>query len=180
VAAREASERGEPERAAASYRDLLARDPKQLKARNNLALILDARGDREGALAELDRALESEPDNPALLLNRRRDPRRHGALCRRAARLATAAPCRPEQRRSAVQPRYRPHAPRHLGEGTEQLQRAVEVEPGRAAAWYYLGEALNHMTILTGALAAYEKSGSSCSPRTPKALYGIGQGASTG
>src|SRR5258705_8962566 len=70
VAAREASERGETERAAASYRDLLARDPKHVKARNNLALILDARGDRDGALAELDRALESEPDNPALLLNR--------------------------------------------------------------------------------------------------------------
>src|SRR2546422_8852821 len=55
VAAREASERGEMERAAASYRDLLARDPKHVKARNNLALILDARGDRDGALAELDR-----------------------------------------------------------------------------------------------------------------------------
>src|SRR2546427_10550999 len=70
VAAREASERGETERAAASYRDLLARDPSHVKARNNLALILDARGDRDGALAELDRALDSEPDNPALLLNR--------------------------------------------------------------------------------------------------------------
>src|SRR5881409_2502858 len=70
VAAREASDRGEIDRAAAAYRDLLARDPKHVKARNNLALILDARGDREGALAELDRALESEPDNPALLMNR--------------------------------------------------------------------------------------------------------------
>src|SRR6266487_4509036 len=47
VAAREASERGEVDRAAASYRDLLARDPKHVKARNNLALILDARGDRK-------------------------------------------------------------------------------------------------------------------------------------
>src|SRR6185503_4525399 len=70
MAAKEAGERGEMERAAASYRDLLARDPKHVKARNNLALILDARGDRDGALAELDRALESEPDNPTLLMNR--------------------------------------------------------------------------------------------------------------
>jgi len=70
LAAREASERGEIDRAAASYRDLLVRDPNHVKARNNLALILDARGDRDGALAELDRALETEPDNPALLLNR--------------------------------------------------------------------------------------------------------------
>ncbi len=70
VAAREATERGEIDRAAASYRDLLAREPQHVKARNNLALILDARGDRDGALAELDRALEIEPDNPALLLNR--------------------------------------------------------------------------------------------------------------
>src|SRR6266571_4205186 len=70
IAGREANERGEIDRAAASYRELLGRDPKHVKARNNLALILDARGDRDGALAELDRALETEPDNPALLLNR--------------------------------------------------------------------------------------------------------------
>jgi len=63
IAAREASERGEMERAAASYRDLLARDPKHVKARNNLALILEARGDRDGRAGRAGRALESEPDN---------------------------------------------------------------------------------------------------------------------
>ena len=47
LAAREASERGEADKAAASYRDLLAKNPTHVKARNNLALILDARGDRE-------------------------------------------------------------------------------------------------------------------------------------
>ncbi len=61
ISAREASERGDLDRAAASYRDLLAREPGHVKARNNLALILDARGDRDGALAELDRALEADP-----------------------------------------------------------------------------------------------------------------------
>src|SRR3989454_12563687 len=70
ISAKEASERGEIDRAAAAYRELLSRDPKHVKARNNLALILDARGDREGALTELDRALETDPDNAALLLNR--------------------------------------------------------------------------------------------------------------
>jgi len=58
LAARDASERGDIDKAASSYRDLLARDPRHVKARNNLALILDARGDRDGALAELDRALD--------------------------------------------------------------------------------------------------------------------------
>jgi cytochrome c-type biogenesis protein CcmH/NrfG len=59
-------------------------------------------------------------------------------------------------------------------EGTDHLKRAVEVEPGRAAAWYYLGEALNHMDDLTGALAAYEKA-VELQPANPKALYGMGK-----
>ena len=130
IAAREASERGEIERAAASYRDLLARDPKHVKARNNLALILDARGDRDGALAELDRALDSEPDNPTLLLNR-------AAILGATVRYAAAQ--RDLQRVLRADPNN-VEALFNLGivltrrgvwrEGTDQLRRAVEVEPG--------------------------------------------------
>jgi cytochrome c-type biogenesis protein CcmH/NrfG len=59
-------------------------------------------------------------------------------------------------------------------EGIDQLRRAVELEPGRAAGWYYLGEALNHMDDLNGALAAYERA-VEIQPANPKALYGIGK-----
>jgi cytochrome c-type biogenesis protein CcmH/NrfG len=59
-------------------------------------------------------------------------------------------------------------------EGIDQLKRAVEIDPTRAAAWYYLGEALNHTDDLAGALAAYERA-VELQPANPKALYGIGK-----
>src|ERR1044071_5359608 len=140
ISAREATERGEMERAATSYRDLLAKDPNHVKARNNLALILDARGDREGALIELDRALETDPDNSALLLNR-------AAVL--GATVRDAAAPRALQRVLRNDP-ANVEALFTLGivltrrgmwrEGTDQLKRAVELEPGRAAAWYYRSE----------------------------------------
>ena len=163
LAAREASERGEFDRAAASYRDLLARDPKHVKARNNLALLLDARGDREGALTELDRALETDPDNAALL--------RYAAAQRDLQRVLRADSTNTE-------------ALFNLGivltrrgmwrEGIDQLRRVTELEPGRAAAWFYLGESLNHVDDLSGALSAYERA-VEVQPANPKALYGIGK-----
>ena len=54
-----------------------------------------------------------------------------------------------------------------------QLRRASEVDPGRASAWYYLGEALNHVDELGGALVAYERA-VELEPRNAKALYGLG------
>ncbi len=58
-------------------------------------------------------------------------------------------------------------------EAIPRLARATEVEPGRAAAWYYLGEALNHVDDLRGALAAYERA-VELEPRNVKALYRLG------
>jgi Flp pilus assembly protein TadD len=53
------------------------------------------------------------------------------------------------------------------------LRRAVALDPGRAAAWYYLGEALNHVDDLPGAHAAFEQA-VALQPQNPKALYGLG------
>lgn len=58
-------------------------------------------------------------------------------------------------------------------EAIPRLTRAAEVDPGRAAAWYYLGEALNHVDDLRGARAAYERA-VELEPRNVKALYGLG------
>jgi Flp pilus assembly protein TadD len=58
-------------------------------------------------------------------------------------------------------------------EALPRLRRAAEVEPGRAAAWYYLGEALNRVDDLAGAKSAYERA-VELEPRNPKALYGLG------
>lgn len=123
--------------------------------------------------ASLDDALASDPDNVALLVER-------------ARRLALAA------RYAAAQRDYERglrSAPAHgealtgLGvllsrkglwaEAALRLRRAAEVDPGRAAAWYYLGEALNHLDDLPGALAAYERA-AELEPRNARALYGLG------
>src|SRR6266704_2716053 len=58
-------------------------------------------------------------------------------------------------------------------EAVPHLRRASEVDPGRAAAWFYLGEALNHVDDLEGARAAYERA-VELEPRNTRALYGLG------
>jgi tetratricopeptide (TPR) repeat protein len=58
-------------------------------------------------------------------------------------------------------------------EAVPHLRGAAEVDPGRAAAWYYLGEALNHVDDLAGARLAYERA-VELEPRNAKALYGLG------
>nr|MBA3339375.1 tetratricopeptide repeat protein [Geodermatophilaceae bacterium] len=62
--------RGETSAALATLRALLSRDPSHIGARAALAGVLERRGDVEGALAELTRALEVSPDELPLLLGR--------------------------------------------------------------------------------------------------------------
>src|SRR5690349_19132715 len=68
--ARAASEAGETREAMAIYRALLAREPRHIRARNNLALLLEKSGDVDGALAELGKALGFDADNVSVLCNR--------------------------------------------------------------------------------------------------------------
>jgi tetratricopeptide (TPR) repeat protein len=123
--------------------------------------------------ASLDDALAADPDNVALLVER-------------ARRLAAAAHYSAAQRDYERGLRGTPAHGEALtglgillsrrglwGEAAQRLRRAAEVEPGRAGAWYYLGEALNHLDDLSGALAAYERA-VELEPRNARALYGLG------
>ena len=171
--AHEAAEAGRTEDAKRLYRELLALHPTHVRARNNLALILDAEGNHEGALAELDRALDIESENGTLLVNR-------GALLGAMGRYAAAE--RDLKKVLRVEPSHA-EALFNLGvvmtkkglwtEAVPHLKRAVELEPQRAAAHYYLGEALNHVDDLAGALAAYQRA-TELQPSNPRALYGLG------
>src|SRR5207247_1641077 len=69
-AAREANANGDPRRAKALYRELLGLNPRHVRARNNLALLLEQSGEHEHALKELDECLACEPGNPQVLVNR--------------------------------------------------------------------------------------------------------------
>jgi tetratricopeptide (TPR) repeat protein len=171
--AHEAAQAGRTEDAKRLYRELLTLHPTHVRARNNLALILDAEGNHEGALAELDRALDIESENGTLLVNR-------GALLGAMGRYAAAE--RDLKKVLRVDPSHA-EALFNLGvvmtkkglwtEAVPHLKRAVELEPQRAAAHYYLGEALNHVDDLAGALAAYQRS-TELQPSNPRALYGLG------
>jgi Flp pilus assembly protein TadD len=52
-----------------SNRELLALDPKHLRAHNNLGVLYDRLGDYEGALAEYSAAEELDPDDVRLQCN---------------------------------------------------------------------------------------------------------------
>jgi Flp pilus assembly protein TadD len=171
--ARAVADAGRPEEAKQLYRQLLATQPAHVRARNNLALLLDAEGNHQAALVELDRALDVDGENCTLLVNR-------GALLGALGRYAAA------ERDLKKVLRLEPSNAEALfnlgvvmtkkglwGEAVPHLQRAVELQPDRAAAHYYLGEALNHVDDLRGALAAYQRA-AELQPTNARALYGLG------
>jgi tetratricopeptide (TPR) repeat protein len=54
-----------------------------------------------------------------------------------------------------------------------ELQRAIAVDASRSDAWCHLGEALNHIDDLSGALAAYTRA-TELQPANAKAFHGQG------
>jgi Flp pilus assembly protein TadD len=58
-------------------------------------------------------------------------------------------------------------------EAVPNLRHAVELDPTRGLAFFYLGEALNHVDDLHGAMAAYQRA-AELVPDHPRALYGLG------
>jgi tetratricopeptide (TPR) repeat protein len=170
---RSASAAGRAEEARELYRRVLVERPSHIGARNNLALLLEASGDQRGALAEFDRALDADSENPTLLTNR-------GALLGAMGRYAAAE--RDLKKVLRIDPTH-PEALFDIGvvmtkkglwaEAVPQLRRAVELDPSKGPAYFYLGEALNHVDDLYGAMAAYQRA-SELMPSHPRALYGLG------
>lgn len=132
-----------------------------------------ARNDWEGALAALDGALATAPDDPELLVQR-------AAILGATGRYAAA---RADLERVLRRDALCVDALTGLGvvlarkglwlDAVSHLKRAVELEPGRGLAWYHLGESLNHLDDLAGARAAYERA-VELEPRNARALYGLG------
>ncbi len=129
--------------------------------------------DPEAALAELDAALDEHPSDTTLLLQRARlhvgagnfvgaqhdlehilrvTPDDVDALCALGVVLA----------RKGL-----------WGEAAGRLRGCVERDPGRGMTWYYLGEALNKLDDLPGALTAFERA-VELQPQHARTLHALG------
>lgn len=172
-AATEARLQGETRRAIAIYRELLTLHPNHVKARNNLGLLLDHTGDHEGALSQLQLCLNTDPDNPQVLVNR-------GGVLGALGRFVEAEA---DLRRALAFDSSNAEAHFNLGllmsrrglwsQALPYLRRSIELDLGRATAYMYLGDALNHVDDLDGALQAYQRS-VELVPNNAKAFYGLG------
>jgi Flp pilus assembly protein TadD len=147
--------------------------PGDVKTAVALANALDKRGNIEGALSVLMRAIEAGADGVVLrcaratiLSNRLRYDDAESEL-KRAAKLRGDDPevllqqgilaCRRAKWRDAVEP----------------LEHVAKLSPQSGPAHFYLGEALNKLDRLKEALAAYERA-SELEPGNWRALKGVG------
>lgn len=170
--ARAHSDAGEDTAAVTTYRQLLKIDPRHVRARNNLALLLERRGNVQGALEELEQAIAAEPDNVSLLLNRAAVLSAHLRFeqaesdLRRALRFGESA----EILTSLGMVVSKGGRAR---EALDPLRRAVDLDPSNAAAHYYLAEVLNRLDQLPAALVAYEQA-ANLQPTNWRAFKGVG------
>ena len=164
---------GEMSAAVTTLRALIARESRNVRARAYLAELLEKRGDSEGALAELARALDVAPEDVLV-------------LCQRALLLTTKG--RYDQAEADLREAVRVDATSadvqlQLGvlfckrarwrEAIEPLLAAVASDPDRVAAHYYLGEAYNSIDDLSSALGSYQAA-ARLDPRHHRALKAIG------
>lgn len=174
AAAREAAESGHLQKAVTLYREVLHGNPGHVRARNNLALVLDQLGSGESALEELNRCLELEPENTQVRVNR-------GSLL---GSLGHYQEAERDLERVLELDSANPEAHYNLGivlsrkglwaKSIQHLRRAIELDSTQqAAAYYYLGEGLNQVDDLEGALNAYMRS-DELRPTNSNTLYGIG------
>ena len=173
VAARALAESGDVRGAIEAYRRILGEEPGLVRARNDLALLLEKTGKVEEAIGELDRALERSPDDVTLLCNRaamlvgRMKLDDAEADLRKALRLeegnldaliAFGVLCIKRGR---------------LRDAVEPLQRAAQADSQRPAVHYYLGEAYNRLDRLAEALQSYEMA-AALQPANWRAHKGVG------
>jgi Flp pilus assembly protein TadD len=131
------------------------------------------RPEAERALAAFDAALADQPASIALLLDRASQLGAMGRYAAARADLEQALVLEPANItvRTALGIVFLRKG--LWAEAVPHLRRVVEAESWSPTAWFYLGEALNHVDDLDGALAAYRRA-AEIDPQHAKALYGQG------
>jgi Flp pilus assembly protein TadD len=164
---------GRLEEAEELYRELVEEQPTNVRALNNLGVLLDEMGDPEGAVAQLRAAKGIDPRNPEVLGNL-------GAALGALGRYAEAE----EELRVA----YRADPSNlqiraNLGillfrrglyeQAVSELEMVCSAEPDHGHAFFYKGEALNRLGRVDEAIEALERV-TELVPENPKAYYTLG------
>ncbi len=127
----------------------------------------------ERALAAFDAALAEQPASISLLLDRATHLGAMGRYAAARADLEQALLLEPANItvRTALGIVFLRKG--LWAEAVPHLRCVAEAEGWSPTAWFYLGEALNHVDDLVGALAAYRRA-AELDPHHAKALYGQG------
>ncbi|MGH7751891.1 MAG: tetratricopeptide repeat protein, partial [Gemmatimonadales bacterium] len=157
-AAREATDRGDLDRAVGVYRELVQRNPHHLAARNGLALVQATLGRYGEAERGLRTIVEMDPTNADAHLNL-------GLVVSRKGRWVDAIP---HLRRAIELDAGREVAHFYLGEALNHVddlpgalqayQRAAELRPNNSKALYGLGIILDRMNRPDDAAQMYRRS----------------------
>ena len=131
------------------------------------------RDDPESALAELDAALDEHPDDPTLLLQRARVHVAAGNFVGAQHDLEHTLRVVPDDVDALCALGVVLARKGLWGEAVGRLRSCVERDPSRGMTWYYLGEALNKLDDLAGALAAFERA-ADLQPHHSRTLHALG------
>ncbi|OLD42785.1 MAG: hypothetical protein AUI55_05170 [Gemmatimonadetes bacterium 13_1_40CM_2_70_7] len=131
------------------------------------------RDDPESALAELDAALDEHPDDPTLLLQRARVHVGAGNFVGAQHDLEHTLRVVPDDVDALCALGVVLARKGLWGEAVGRLRSCVERDPSRGMTWYYLGEALNKLDDLAGALAAFERA-ADLQPHHSRTLHALG------
>ena len=134
---------------------------------------LPSRLDADRALASLDEAVANDPGDIGLRLERATQLGAQGRFAAARTDLEYALTLDPDNLtlRSALGMVLLRKG--LWGDAVPHLRTVVEAESWSPTAWFYLGEALNHVDDLDGALAAFTRA-AELDPRHARALYGQG------
>jgi Tfp pilus assembly protein PilF len=171
--ARDFLDAGEQAAALTTLRALIAREPRQVRARGLLAEVLATRNDVDGALLELGRALDISPDDVPVLCARAALQTARGRFDPAEADLRRAIRVDPESADVQLQLGVLFCKRARWREAIEPLRAAATSDPNRVAAHYYLGEAYNSIDDLPAALSSYQTA-ASLDPSHHRALKAIG------
>ena len=171
--AKAAAAKGRLEEALDLYRDVVASDARHIRARNNLAIVLDQMGNQDAALECLNGALELDPKNAEVMTNIGAVLAACGRFDEAEIELRKAAKLDPggtEVRANLAFVYFR----RGLyAEAEEELRKVCRDDPSHVTAHLYRGEALNRLGRIDDGIKVLNRA-AVLRPGRPRTYYLLG------